>query len=171
MCGGFSGMLLGGGVRYRERSCAERHEKLATVQHATPRGADGRFKRDRQNCTRHRWPTADRSPAYHLSIGSFLVKMRPTLQESRVQASNKTAILTECSNSRSLRYPVAACPSRRSDRVTFELLGHGVLLIFGAPSQHPIADGAGARPDDPISGRVRGAAGRVKFLAGRLPQG
>src|ERR1700730_4195549 len=33
-----------------------------------------------------------------------------------------------------------------------QLLGHGVLLVFGAPSQHPIAGGAGARPDHPISG-------------------
>src|SRR6202035_3271899 len=32
-----------------------------------------------------------------------------------------------------------------------QLLGHGVLLVFGAPSQHPIAGGAGARPDHPIS--------------------
>ena len=31
-----------------------------------------------------------------------------------------------------------------------ELLGHGVLLVFDAPSQHPIAGGAGARPDHPI---------------------
>src|SRR3984893_4221540 len=36
-----------------------------------------------------------------------------------------------------------------------QLLGHGVLLVFGAPSQHPIAGGAGARPDHPISGHRR----------------
>src|SRR5665811_1770287 len=33
-----------------------------------------------------------------------------------------------------------------------ELLGHGMLLVFGAPSQHSIAGGAGARPDHPIIG-------------------
>ena len=33
-----------------------------------------------------------------------------------------------------------------------ELLGHGVLLVFGAPSQHSIAGRAGARPDHPIIG-------------------
>src|SRR6267378_4428796 len=36
-----------------------------------------------------------------------------------------------------------------------QLLGHGVLLVFGAPSQHPIAGGAGARPDHPISGHAQ----------------
>jgi hypothetical protein len=30
-------------------------------------------------------------------------------------------------------------------------LGHGVLLVFGAPSQHSIAGRAGAGPDHPIS--------------------
>jgi hypothetical protein len=38
------------------------------------------------------------------------------------------------------------------DDCALQLLGHGVLLVFGAPSQHPIAGGAGARPDHPISG-------------------
>src|SRR6267154_350903 len=33
-----------------------------------------------------------------------------------------------------------------------ELLGHGVLLVFGAPSQHSIAGREGARPDHPING-------------------
>jgi hypothetical protein len=33
-----------------------------------------------------------------------------------------------------------------------ELLGHGVLLVFGTPSPHSIAGGAGARPDHPING-------------------
>src|SRR5258707_9302945 len=40
-----------------------------------------------------------------------------------------------------------------------ELLGHGVLLVFGAPSQHSIAGREGAWPDHPISGRCR--AGRT----------
>ena len=31
-------------------------------------------------------------------------------------------------------------------------LRHGVLLVFGAPCQHSIAGGAGARPDHPING-------------------
>ena len=34
-----------------------------------------------------------------------------------------------------------------------QCLGHGVLLVFGAPSQHPIAGGAGARPGHPINGQ------------------
>jgi hypothetical protein len=32
-----------------------------------------------------------------------------------------------------------------------ECLGHGVLLVFGAPSQHSIAGGAGARLDHPLT--------------------
>src|SRR5229473_2080343 len=31
-------------------------------------------------------------------------------------------------------------------------LGHGVLLVFGAPCPASLAGGAGARPDHPISG-------------------
>jgi hypothetical protein len=37
------------------------------------------------------------------------------------------------------------------DRGT-QFLGYGVLLSFGAPGQHDLAGGAGARPDHPISG-------------------
>src|ERR1700730_13102808 len=45
-----------------------------------------------------------------------------------------------------------------------QLLGHGVLLVFGAPSQHPIAGGAGARPDHPITGHCAPQGGNCGIL-------
>jgi hypothetical protein len=34
------------------------------------------------------------------------------------------------------------------------LLGHGVLLSFGAPGQHELAGGLGARPTIPLDGVI-----------------
>src|SRR5579863_2555486 len=52
-----------------------------------------------------------------------------------------------------------------------ELLGHGALLVFGTPSQHSIASGAGARPDHPISRHLLTQTltdnGRVEILGFR----
>src|SRR5271166_4684809 len=50
-----------------------------------------------------------------------------------------------------------------------ELLGHGVLLVSGAPSQHPTVGGTGARPDHPISGQCAGARSGLSAIFRQAP--